>query len=107
MRETWEMTRLWELVRERTTETDAARLTLLNCMPKIELVLSAGGTAIPDFTLHDHEHAFRVAERMYDLLPEDVVSHISTFELTLLILAAYLHDIGMSPRREVVRRHYQ
>jgi HD superfamily phosphodiesterase len=70
-------------------------------------VLSASGTAIPDFTLHDHQHAFRVAERMYDLLPEEVIQKIGSFELALLLLAAYLHDIGMSPTREVLRIHYE
>ncbi len=73
-------------------------------MPEIERVLHSGGTAPPEFTLHDEEHAFRVAERMVDVIPRDVLSALSEFELALLLLSAYLHDIGMTPERAKVKQ---
>lgn len=76
-------------------------------MPKIQAVLSAGGTAPLDFTLHDAGHSFRVAKRMGELLssPDDTLGKLSVYELALLLLAAYLHDIGMVPERSKVVLH--
>ena len=67
-------------------------------------MLAAGGTSPNDFTLHDAEHSLRVAERIAGLKPEEV--QLSDYELGLLLLAAYCHDIGMTPQRGKVRDHY-
>jgi hypothetical protein len=105
--QSWENKRLWQLIQDRAQPTDPSPLLVKNVMPKIERVLAKGGTAPMDFTLHDEEHAFRVAQRMVELLPDDVADKLGTFELGLLLLSAYLHDIGMTPARDVVKRHYQ
>jgi hypothetical protein len=75
-------------------------------MPNIEAVLDKGGTAATDFTLHDAGHSFRVAQKMAEIMPSDVLQKLSTFELALLLLAAYVHDIGMTPEQRRVRDHY-
>jgi hypothetical protein len=98
----WDATRLWQMIQERTQEGDSARKLLNNVMPEIETVLAKGGTAPMDFTLHDEEHALRVAERIVELLPDDVSPELTAFELALLLLSAYLHDISMTPTRDVV-----
>ena len=103
----WNETRLWKYLVDRTGENDPARLTLQMSMPTIETVLAKGGTAAPDFTLHDEEHGFGVAQRMAELIPADVLKQMGSFELSLLLLSAYLHDIGMTPKRDVVQRHYR
>lgn len=103
----WAATHLWQLLEDRKHEADSARQLLTNIMPEIETVLAKGGTSPIDFTLHDEEHAFRVAQRMFELLPEDVASKLTPFELALLLLSAYLHDIGMTPTRDVVKKHYE
>jgi hypothetical protein len=74
-------------------------------MEKIELILDKGGTTPKDFTLHDADHSFRVAERMWDLIPKTTQKNLSDYELGLLLLTAYLHDIGMSPDFETVQKH--
>ncbi|WP_437582039.1 HD domain-containing protein [Sorangium sp. So ce887] len=74
-------------------------------MPKIQRVLDQGGTPLLDFTLHDAGHAFRVAERMAEVVPPDVLSQLSGYELGLLLLSAYLHDIGMTPERSKFVAH--
>ena len=103
----WETTRLWGVLKKRTTsEVEPIRTTLKQCMPKIETVLSKGGTAPTDFTLHDADHSHRVAERMAEVIPSDVLEKLTCYELALLLLAAYLHDIGMTPQQGKVRNHY-
>ncbi len=49
-----------------------AKHLLKSCMERIQAVLQQGGTAATDFTLHDAQHGFRVAERMVEIIPEDV-----------------------------------
>jgi len=104
---TWKQTRIWsELANKRTPEADSVRATLEICMPDIERVLAGGGTAPLDFTLHDVGHSFRVAERMAEITPTDVFPGLSTYELALLLLSAYLHDIGMTPEQRKVQTLY-
>ncbi len=55
-----------------------------------------------EFTLHDGEHLFRVLKLMEHLLSPTNVKKLSTPELMLLILSAFLHDIGMAPDEKIV-----
>jgi len=76
-------------------------------LPDIETVLRAGGTSALDFTLHDSEHAYRVARRMAQLMPADVRCNLTAYELAFLLLSAYLHDVGMTPEQKRVTSHYR
>jgi molecular chaperone HtpG len=49
-----------------------------------------------EFTLHDGDHLFRVLLLMDRLLSKDQVEELTAPELTLLILSAFFHDIGMA-----------
>ncbi|OLN30166.1 Molecular chaperone HSP90 family-like [Desulfovibrio sp. DV] len=55
-----------------------------------------------EFTLHDGEHLFRVLNIMEKLLSVKNIEKLSTPDLMLLIIAAFFHDIGMSPDEELV-----
>lgn len=148
----WKATGLWkELAGRGDAAAEAVRATLLLILPKAEQILDKGGTAETDFTLHDADHAFRVAEWMCRLMPAapggaggtggagessgvggiggaggarraeivaagggaavagatgergGLVARLSTYELALLLLAAYLHDIGMMPKQAKIR----
>jgi hypothetical protein len=101
----WTDTTLWQLL-EKSTAKEADRVTtaLPAEMGKLQSVLAQGGTSPTDFTLHDAQHSFRVAQRMLDLMPPATVEGLSPYELALLLLAAYLHDIGMSPPQSLLRR---
>src|SRR5262249_16684962 len=68
--------------------------------------MMAGGTAPLDFTLHDAQHGFRVAQRMVDLIPRDSLSALSPQEIALLLMSAYLHDIGMIPERKRIEHYH-
>jgi hypothetical protein len=103
---TWTDARLWKLLDSRTEEADRTVAGLLRlAMPEIENVLRAGGTMPANFTLHDNEHSFRVADRMVEIAG-DSLYRLSTYELTLLLLSAYLHDIGMTPGQGKVSSHF-
>lgn len=81
--------------------------TVLNVvMPKVETVLKSGAPASMDFTLHDDGHGFRVAEMAAKLIGE-TVTRLSALELSLLLIASYCHDIGMSPSRERIGNHFK
>src|SRR5687767_14216844 len=87
----WQNTKLWRLLAEGSLpEAPAVRHALNSYMPKIQKVLAQGGTAPTDFTLHDSGHAFRVAECMAQVIPEDVLPRLSIYELSLLMMSAYL-----------------
>lgn len=99
----WTATRLWsELQRRNDVEGRAVTTLLASSMPDIQAVLAQGGTAETDFTLHDSGHAFRVAQRMIDVIPDKSLAALSCYEQALLLLSAYLHDIGMTPRMRVL-----
>lgn len=100
----WQSTRLATEIFSRSDIVN--EVTLLNVtMPAIEAVLKSNAPASLDFTLHDNEHSFRVAEMSAGLFP-DSLGDLSTFELSLLLMASYCHDIGMSPQRQKIKDHY-
>jgi hypothetical protein len=75
-------------------------------MPVIETTLKKAGSAPLDFTLHDEDHSFRVAEMMNALLQGNHGRTLSDIERALLLLSAYVHDIGMSPTVSLAGRHW-
>jgi hypothetical protein len=100
----WEDTWLWQALaalRGRSDATVAAAVQLV--MPDIERIV--GERVVKDFTLHDAGHAARVAELMVEVMSEEVAEQLSAYELALLLLAAYLHDVGMAPRHALVASH--
>jgi hypothetical protein len=104
----WDQTELWRLLSEREGDlAEQVRTTLKVNLPTISQVLSSGATAAKDFTLHDEGHGRRVAERMPQLVPAEVLSELSPYELAFLLLSAYLHDIGMVPTQRKVSTHYE
>ena len=44
---------------------------------------------------------------MAKIVPKDVLGKLSIYELALLLLSAYLHDIGMTPEQAQVQRHWR
>jgi hypothetical protein len=85
--------------------TAAVVLFARNVLPGVQAVLNQGATTPLDFTLHDGAHSYRVAERMVDIVNPETTSGLAPAELGLLLLAAYLHDIGMTPPRVLLTAH--
>ena len=94
----WNETALWRVLEE-SQEYDSQNVigVLKQWMPEVERILSSGGTSPKDFTLHDDQHAARVAQRMAELIPKETLIRLSPYELAFLLMSAYLHDVGMTP----------
>jgi len=58
---------------------------------------------MPEYTLHDSEHLFRVLGLMERIIPYQQLEKLSIPELMLLILSAFFHDLGMSPDEDDVK----
>lgn len=109
----WKGARLYQQIQARASASEkqdsvcvAAQQALDQVMPGIQAILQQGGTAATDFTLHDAQHGFRVAERMAEIVG-DLLDRLSGYELALLLLSAYLHDIGMTPEKHRVTDLYR
>ena len=105
----WSNTELWKQLKGRAEKGGKAHEPAAEFIPQVELwmkkiqaVLSQGHTDPQDFTLHDNGHSYRVAEWMPHLIRPEHWQDLSDYEVALLLLAAYLHDIGMSPERKKV-----
>ena len=99
----WETTKLWKLLHDRiagrTMDSEIAKETaafLSQHLPAAHIILSKGGS-LPNYTLHDDGHALRVAIRMGEIISTAAAKKLSSCEIALLLLAAWLHDIGMIP----------
>lgn len=100
----WKETKLWAALSGRgDAGAEEIRALLVLWMPDIEAIIGSGGSSPTDFTLHDERHAFRVAQRMVDIIPAETLPKLSIYEVALLLLSAYLHDIGMTPPLGKVR----
>jgi Histidine kinase-, DNA gyrase B-, and HSP90-like ATPase len=104
----WEETGLWGALGAASGEgVEVVRSALRIALGRVETVIRAGGASPKDFTLHDEFHAVRVAELMVRIVPDEVLPRLSAYELALLLLSAYLHDVGMSPRYGLVSAHHE
>src|SRR5262245_33877725 len=93
----WEQCVLWKTLQNSADPVDKEIVaSLMKIMPLAQRILAEKSPAARDFTLHDHAHGFRVAERMAEILGE-LLNSLSGYELALLLMSAYMHDIGMAP----------
>jgi len=58
---------------------------------------------MPEYTLHDGEHLFRVLYLMEKIVSKEKIKQLSSAELVLLIISAFFHDLGMAPIEEKVK----
>jgi hypothetical protein len=56
--------------------------------------------SFPLYTLHDPEHSFRVAENMAKMIPKQTLNQLNSIEISVLLYAAYLYDIGMAASQD-------
>lgn len=94
---------IYDTLKEKCKDKDTEVMTLVESV--VSYVFQCTKTIIKhmgEFTLHDSDHLFRVLYIMEKLLPEHVIKNLSSPELMLLILSAFLHDIGMAPDEKEV-----
>jgi histidine kinase/DNA gyrase B/HSP90-like ATPase len=94
----WQRTRLWTELEGRSGEpSERVARAVGAVLNEVEPILASGDSAPGSFTLHDAEHSRRVAEGMHELAGAEVIERCGPYDLGLLLLSAYLHDIGMTP----------
>ncbi len=98
----WENTALWANLETLGRESEELRSYVRGCLNHVASLLSNSFTSPPDFTLHDENHSFRVAQRIFDLIPASSLGSLSDLEHALLLMASYLHDVGMTPAMALV-----
>jgi hypothetical protein len=102
----WTASTIWQELQRRGPEAEPYQLLLQVLLPDTQSVLQQAGTAPADFTLHDAQHAYRVAEIMA-VLAGDLLTVVSPVDLAFMLMAAYGHDIGMTAPGERVQKIFQ
>ncbi len=84
----WKLTSLWQELEGRESAAESTRNYVRNWLDEVQVLLAKGGTAPPNFTLHDDEHSFRVAQRMAQLIPTATMQKLSDYEIALTSYSA-------------------
>jgi hypothetical protein len=53
-----------------------------------------------EYTLHDISHSENVIKNMWKFIPEEVKAKLNALEIYILVLSAYLHDVGMAVSKD-------
>lgn len=78
-------------------------LTLINNVGSYSLDISKSIIMnMGEYTLHDENHIFNMLYLAGKLISEETLAAISTPDIMMIILAIFLHDIGMSPEGELI-----
>lgn len=109
--ETLKKMKLYKLLvqKEKEPDFDGKKLSsdIENTIKNIRPILATIYHIFPEYTLHDISHSERVLRYMSELMPEEVQNNLNYQELYILILSAYLHDVGMALERDEERKLYQ
>ena len=91
-------------IRQRLRENEALLSSVLNTIHQACLYACERSKLIlktmPEYTLHDEAHLSKVHLWMERLIPDSLLHQLSVPELMLLVLSAYMHDLGMAPSEE-------
>lgn len=96
-------TKLYQELKSRNTEKSNYYINKIDFMcresaPFLERIVRV----FRNYTKHDISHSRNVIEIMYELI-EDNVNDLGELELTLLIMAAITHDLGMFATEEEIK----
>ena len=56
-----------------------------------------------EYTLHDENHTFNMLYLASKLIPSETLNELSSPDIMMIILSIFLHDIGMSPKGDLIR----
>ncbi|RKN85969.1 ATP-binding protein [Paenibacillus ginsengarvi] len=89
------------------SNTDKLSQTVLKIVNRVVPILARIPENMPEYTLHDETHSLKIVQIMDRIIPQVTFENLNDIEITLLILSAYLHDIGMTcsvaEREEIIR----
>jgi len=88
------------------SETDQSLYPVLTLIHDVgEYAISISKSIIMnmrEYTLHDDNHIFNMLYLAGKLIPKDLLNELSTPDIMMIILAIFLHDIGMSPQGDLI-----
>lgn len=91
---------------ETSLEDNEISQNIISVVSKVAPLLDRVPENMPEFTLHNANHSIHVIENIERITPSETLKQLNAIEISILIYAAYLHDIGMiaSPdeRKEIV-----
>ena len=106
---TWERltrTKIYRTLCEKGREKSSISqeiISLINSVSTIvkdtDILLTRIHDNFPEYTLHDTKHSIKIVELMEKIIPDKTLESLNALELSILILSAYLHDIGMVKSR--------
>ena len=74
--------------------------TVKNVAKQAKDILGRIPVIFEEYTLHDISHSENVIKNMWKFIPEEVKEKLNAMEIYLLILSAYLHDVGMAVSKD-------
>jgi hypothetical protein len=85
--------------KEEGSETTLSAIAV-NVAKQIEPILGTIPINFKEYTLHDISHSENVIKNMWNFIPAEVKEKLKALEIYLLILSAYLHDVGMAVSKD-------
>ncbi len=70
--------------------------TVKNVAEQVGPILGRIPVIFEEYTLHDISHSENVIKNIWKFIPAEVKEKLNALEIYLLILSAYLHDVGMA-----------
>jgi len=89
----------FELLKKREEEEGSETTlsaTAVNVAKQVGPILGRIPVIFEEYTLHDISHSENVIKNMCNFIPAEVKEKLNALEIYLLILSAYLHDVGMA-----------
>lgn len=99
-----------ELKKKSEREEDEVDMLIGNMKEIIsdaKILLNRVSDTYPEYTLHDKTHSFNVLKLMDRIIPKETLEKMNELELTILILSAFLHDIGMVVSKQEKKKTVQ
>jgi len=96
-------TELFKLLEKKEKEEgyEATLSTIaINVAKQVEPILGRISVIFEEYTLHDISHSENVLNNMWNFIPDKAEENLNAMEIYLLILSAYLHDVGMAVSKD-------
>jgi molecular chaperone HtpG len=92
---------IYKELERRSGEATILRGNVDDIIRDASVMLGRVSDTFAQYTLHDKTHSMSVLRIMDQIIPEETMRYMNELELALLILSAFLHDIGLVvPKRE-------
>ena len=93
---------LFKTLAEKMPNNDVISLISIieQVVKQCDSILPRYSDTFTNFTLHNPFHSLKVVKRMGQIIPSETLNQLNIIEITILVLSAFLHDIGMVQSRK-------